>query len=283
MPSRSCGAPASARRPLKRPLAVARDTHGESGLGYAELPPAGVILDFVKSLDRLLAEQPDPVTLVTLGPVTSLALALRGNPQLVRAKVARHIAMIGNVGARGNTTRYSEFNAWCDPEALDVVLRAELPTEMVGLDVTREMVLAPHETTRLQHAGAPACDDAARQSGRDRCGRHRLRLGGAVRLGGLAGDRVRRQRPGAGARRRRGAAPHPCPGGAGARHAGHRGTRLARVHAGAEPAPGRPGRRLGDRGDSRGRDREAEAVRLGRAGPRSRHAAHQLLERPPPR
>src|SRR2546422_2141480 len=51
-----------ARRPLKRPLAVARDTHGESGLGYAELPPAGVILDFVKSLDRLLAEQPDTVT-----------------------------------------------------------------------------------------------------------------------------------------------------------------------------------------------------------------------------
>src|SRR5256885_2009407 len=90
-----------ARRPLKRPLAVARDTHGESGLGYAELPPAGVILDFVKSLDRLLAEQSDPVTLVTLGPVTSLALALRGNPQVVRAKVARHIAMIGNVGAPG--------------------------------------------------------------------------------------------------------------------------------------------------------------------------------------
>src|SRR5947209_3976037 len=144
-----------ARRPLKRPLAVARDTHGESGLGYAELPPAGVILDFVKSLDRLLAEQPEPVTLVTLGPVTGLALALRSDPDLVRAKVARHIAMIGNVGAKGNTTRYAEFNAWCDPEALDVVLRAELPTEMVGLDVTREMVLAQHETTRLQHAGAP--------------------------------------------------------------------------------------------------------------------------------
>src|SRR5437899_671206 len=264
-----------ARRPLKRPLAVARDTHGESGLGYAELPPAGVILDFVKSLDRLLAEQSDPVTLVTLGPVTSLALALRGNPQVVRAKVARHIAMIGNVGARGNTTRYAEFNAWCDPEALDVVLRAELPTEMVGLDVTREMVLAQHETTRLQHAGAPQArwiNDALR-----------FYIEFHKQQEGLAGDRVRRQRPGAGARCRRGAAPYPCPGGAGARHAGHRGARLARVHAGAEPAPGRPGRRLGDRGDSRGRDREAEAVRLDRAGDRSRHAAHQLLERPPPR
>src|SRR5881409_3811764 len=144
-----------ARRPLKRPLAVARDTHGESGLGYAELPPAGVILDFVKSLDRLLAEQPEPVTLVTLGPVTGLALALRSDPQLVRAKVARHIAMIGNVGARGNTTRYSEFNAWCDPEALDIVLRAELPTEMVGLDVTREAVLEAQEVAWLGHSSAP--------------------------------------------------------------------------------------------------------------------------------
>jgi inosine-uridine nucleoside N-ribohydrolase len=143
-----------ARRPLKRPLEVAAETHGKSGLGYAEVPPAGVILDFVKSLDRMLAEQPGPVTLVTLGPVTSLALALRRDPDLVRAKVTRHIAMIGNVAAQGNTTRYAEFNAWCDPEALDQVLRAELPTEMVGLDVTRQMVLAPNEITRLAHSGA---------------------------------------------------------------------------------------------------------------------------------
>jgi inosine-uridine nucleoside N-ribohydrolase len=143
-----------ARRPLKRALEVAAETHGESGLGYAEVPPAGVILDFVKSLDRMLAEQPEPVTLVTLGPVTSLALALRRDPELVRAKVTRHIAMIGNVAAKGNTTRYAEFNAWCDPEALDQVLRMELPTEMVGLDVTREMVLGRNEITRLAHSSA---------------------------------------------------------------------------------------------------------------------------------
>lgn len=144
-----------ARRPLKRALAVARETHGESGLGYAELPPAGVILDWVRSLDRLLAEQPEPITLVTLGPVTSLALALRREPELVRAKVARHIAMVGTIAAKGNTTRYSEFNAWCDPEALDTVLRAELPTELVGLDVTREVVLGAHEVTRLAQSSSP--------------------------------------------------------------------------------------------------------------------------------
>jgi len=143
-----------ARRPLKRALQIARETHGDSGLGYAALPPAGVILDFVRSLERLLAEQPQPVTLVTLGPLTSVALALHSDPALVRAKVARHVAMVGNIGAQGNTTRYSEFNAWCDPEALDIVLRAELPTELVGLDVTRQAVLAPQEITRLARGGA---------------------------------------------------------------------------------------------------------------------------------
>src|SRR5207237_6343822 len=106
------------------------------------------------SLDRLLAAQSEPVTLVTLGPVTSLALALRRDETLVRDKVARHVAMVGTVAAQGNTTRYAEFNAWCDPEALDLVLRAGLPTEMVGLDVTRQLVLAPNEVTRLAHSGA---------------------------------------------------------------------------------------------------------------------------------
>ena len=141
-----------ARRPLKRQLAVALETHGESGLGYAEVPRAGVILDWVKPLDRLLAAQDQAVTLVTLGPVTSLALALRSDPVLVRAKVARHVAMIGNLEARGNTTPHSEFNAWCDPEALATVLAAELPTDMIGLDVTRKIVVKAKEVERLAQA-----------------------------------------------------------------------------------------------------------------------------------
>jgi inosine-uridine nucleoside N-ribohydrolase len=142
-----------ARRPLKRQLQVADDTHGPSGLGYAEVPPAGVILDYVRPLERLLAAQPEPITLVTLGPVTSLALVLRANPALVRDKVSRHVAMIGNVEAAGNQTRFSEFNAWCDPEALATVLAAEIPTEMIGLDVTRKLVIKGNEVERLaQHS-----------------------------------------------------------------------------------------------------------------------------------
>ena len=144
-----------ARRPLLRPLAVASETHGDSGLGYAAVPPAGVVLDFARPLERLLAEQPDPVTLVTLGPLTSLALALHSDAALVRAKVARHIAMVGTLEAKGNTTPRSEFNAWCDPEALETVLRAGLPTALVGLDVTRQMVLEAPDVDRLGRVGTP--------------------------------------------------------------------------------------------------------------------------------
>jgi purine nucleosidase len=138
-----------ARRPLTRAPVGAPETHGESGLGYVDLPPAGVALDFIRPLERLLEEQTEPVTLVTLGPLTSLALALRRDAGLVRATVARHIAMAGTVEAAGNTTRFSEFNAWCDPEALDTVLRAELPTDLVGLDVTRRFVLPRSDVDAL--------------------------------------------------------------------------------------------------------------------------------------
>jgi inosine-uridine nucleoside N-ribohydrolase len=150
-----------ARRPLKRQLDVAADTHGVSGLGYADVPPAGVILDYVRPLERLLEAQREPVTLVTLGPVTSLALVLRANPDLVREKVGRHVAMIGNIEAPGNQTRFSEFNAWCDPEALATVLAAEIPTEMIGLDVTRKVIMKGNEVERLAQS-SPWLHDALR-------------------------------------------------------------------------------------------------------------------------
>lgn len=150
-----------ARRPLKRQLQVADDTHGPSGLGYADVPPAGIILDYARPLERMLQAQPEPVTLVTLGPVTSLALVLRANPGLVREKVDRHVAMIGNIEAAGNQTRYSEFNAWCDPEALATVLGAEIPTEMIGLDVTRKVIMKGSEVERLAQ-NSPWLYDALR-------------------------------------------------------------------------------------------------------------------------
>lgn len=144
-----------ARRPLKRALAVALETHGTTGVGDAKVPPAGSVIDFMRPLEKLLAEQPEPVTLVTMGPITSLAVALKRAPEVVREKVSRHIAMIGNLEARGNTTPFSEFNAWCDPEALAQVLAAELPTDLVTLDVTRELVVTGSEVGALSRVEDP--------------------------------------------------------------------------------------------------------------------------------
>jgi purine nucleosidase len=145
----------SARRPIKRPLAVARETHAPSGLGYAAVPAAGTVLDYMRPLERVLADCPAPVVLVTLGPLTGLALALRREPDLVKAKVRRHIAMASTLEAAGNTTAHSEFNAWCDPEALSHVLAAKLPTELVGLDVTRAIVLSGADVAHLGEADDP--------------------------------------------------------------------------------------------------------------------------------
>ena len=126
-----------ARRPLKRPLVTARDTHGDSGLGYAAVPRAGSVLDFAKTLEQLLAAQTEPVTLVTLGPVTSLALVLRREPELVL--LGHCLALPGD-------------------EALDIVVRAGLGTELVPLDVTRQIVVTSEEVARLGQSS----DDAGR-------------------------------------------------------------------------------------------------------------------------
>ena len=144
-----------ARRPLKRALAVALETHGTTGVGDAKVPPAGSVIDFMRPLEKLLAEQPEPVTLVTMGPITSLAVALKRAPEVVREKVSRHIAMIGTLEARENPTPFSEFNAWCDPEALAQVLAAELPTDLVTLDVTRELVVTGSEVGALSRVEDP--------------------------------------------------------------------------------------------------------------------------------
>jgi inosine-uridine nucleoside N-ribohydrolase len=143
--------------PLGRPLVTAPETHGETGVGHAAVPPPQptdgsanpqVLIDVLRLVDR-------PIVLVTLGPLTNLAHALDADPRLVRDRVSHHIGMFGNLRERGNTNRWADFNAWCDPEAVQRVLAAQLDTLMVGLDVTRRMVLTATEVNRLTNSADP--------------------------------------------------------------------------------------------------------------------------------
>jgi inosine-uridine nucleoside N-ribohydrolase len=142
-------------RPLERPLVTAPGTHGPTGVGHAPVgaeepvtPNPIVMLDLLEWAER-------PVTLVTLGPLTNLAHALAVGPDLVRAKVRRHVGMFGSVHEQGNTNRWADFNAWADPEAADIVLRAGLETVMVGLDATRRMELSAAEIEHFWTSSDP--------------------------------------------------------------------------------------------------------------------------------
>jgi purine nucleosidase len=128
-----------ADRPLQRPLVTAPETHGVSGIGYATASEVVSVQPDPHALLRALDASAAPVVLLTLGPLTNLALALKADPNRVRTRVRRHLGMFGSLHERGNASRWADFNAWSDPEAVDQVLRAQLGTVMVGLDVTRQM------------------------------------------------------------------------------------------------------------------------------------------------
>lgn len=143
-------------RPLRRALVTAKETHGPEGLGdHDDLPAAAAVPPSRRGLLEALRAAGGGVTLVTLGPLTNLANALAADAALVRGSVARHVMMGGNVAEAGNTGPFSEFNVWCDPEAAEAVFRAGLGTEMVGLDVTRRLVLPAAAVAKLATHGDP--------------------------------------------------------------------------------------------------------------------------------
>ncbi|MBI1722781.1 MAG: nucleoside hydrolase [Gemmatimonadetes bacterium] len=136
-------------RPLTRPLVTAKETHGAEGIGDHTGPPPDPVYPSGSALRDALRAGREPVVLVTLGPLTNLALALRLDADFVRSRVRRHVAMGGNIAAAGNTGPYSEFNVWCDPEAAREVFAAGLGTELVGLDVTRRLVIPATAVAKL--------------------------------------------------------------------------------------------------------------------------------------
>ena len=110
------------------------------------------------------------LVLVTLGPLTNIALAVSRSPQIA-AKVSRCIVMGGAPCCEGNVTAAAEYNIWVDPEAASIVMRSGLPVELVGWHLCRgQAVLGPSDisqvqgfNTKLAHF-AIECNSHARQA-----------------------------------------------------------------------------------------------------------------------
>jgi inosine-uridine nucleoside N-ribohydrolase len=143
---------AGAGRPLVWPVVQrATSVHGADGLGDAGLGDPGSSLDGRHAADVLGTL--DGVTLVAIGPLTNVALALARRPEAVRG-IARLVWM-GGAFSGGNVTPAAEFNAWWDPEAAARVLQAGIELVIVPLDATRDATVGPAEIARLApEAGA---------------------------------------------------------------------------------------------------------------------------------
>ena len=111
-------------KPLMRELIIADNVHGESGLDGPALPEptfAPQNCTAVELMAKTLRESAEPVTIVSTGPQTNVALLLNSHPEL-HSKIARIVIMGGAMGL-GNWTPAAEFNIYVDPEAAEIVKR----------------------------------------------------------------------------------------------------------------------------------------------------------------
>lgn len=143
--------------PLVAPLeGIADFVHGADGLGNINMPPpAGrpSNLPAAQFIVQTVMAHPGQVTLVAIGPLTNLALALALEPALVN-NVAGVVIMGGAVTVNGNVTPAAEANIIHDPHAADVVLTAGWPVVLVGLDVTMQTVMTGDYLAKLKSNGS---------------------------------------------------------------------------------------------------------------------------------
>ncbi len=146
---------AGADKPLIRAHDHAHWFHGHDGLGDRGFTPPKRKPEREHAVDaiiRLAWEEPG-FTLVTLGPLTNIALALKREPELA-GQIGRCVVMGGAPCCEGNVTPAAEYNIWVDPEAARAVFRSKLKIEMVGWHVSRgDSVLNDHEIAAIAALG----------------------------------------------------------------------------------------------------------------------------------
>ncbi|MCI1277460.1 MAG: nucleoside hydrolase [Nitrospira sp.] len=160
-----------AARPLEEDLVTATQVHGSDGLGeldavltaegalrYPQVRLPSVLSTAQDVWSECVRRYPDEVTLITLGPLTNVALGLKVNPLTVQ-KFRSVIVMGGAIGVPGNIAPAAEFNMYVDPHAAHRVFQASLPLTLVPLDVTTRVAVTRECLTTW---AAESCDPLGR-------------------------------------------------------------------------------------------------------------------------
>ncbi|MBZ0281292.1 MAG: nucleoside hydrolase [Anaerolineae bacterium] len=146
-----------AEKPLLRHHQHAEWFHGKDGLGDQGYPPpkhAPEKQHAVDALIEIIRANPG-IVLVTLGPLTNVALAVSQAPDIA-ANVSRCVVMGGAACTVGNVTPAAEYNIWVDPEAARIVFHSGLPIEMVGWELCRgDANIRHHEIDEIKHMDTP--------------------------------------------------------------------------------------------------------------------------------
>ena len=140
-----------AAEPLIKDLTIAAETHGDNGLGNAHLPATqkSALTQHASDLIcEIINANPGEITILAIGPLTNIALAIHRSPQIVN-KVKRIITMAGAIHFPGNASPDSEYNVFCDPEAFDIVLRSKIPLTVVPLDVTYKCLFTTEHLKKI--------------------------------------------------------------------------------------------------------------------------------------
>lgn len=127
-----------ADHPLLREPSHAEWFHGSDGFGNRHYPIAKIRPQKEHAADAMIRviESTPGIELITLGPLTNLAIALARAPRIAR-NIIRCVIMGGNPCCEGNVTPAAEYNIWCDPEAARIVFRSRLPIELIGWQLCR--------------------------------------------------------------------------------------------------------------------------------------------------
>lgn len=148
--------------PLLRPYADAVFFHGKDGLGDQNYPAPKRQIDPNHAVDVIIesARQHPGLVLVTLGPLTNIALAIHKAPDII-PNIARCVVMGGAACTYGNVTPAAEYNIWVDPDAARMVFLSGLPVEMVGWEFCQgEFSISMDEIDTIRSFDNPIADFA---------------------------------------------------------------------------------------------------------------------------